>query len=470
MPNSKPLVLDVDGTFLKTDMLMESFWGALGQNPIACIGVCVKHFSNRARLKRELAGLAQLRVDLLPVNPQVAELARHSKQMGRKVLFASGSDKVLVAQLAADHGMDQPVFASDGQVNLTGSRKAAALVEAFGEAGFDYAGDGPVDKPVWQAAENAIIVGSHPQIARSLANSCSNVEEFGGGWQMRDLLRAFRPHQWVKNALLFLPLIAAHRFDMAGLLIVLVAAIAFSAAASAIYIVNDLLDLEADRLHPTKRDRPFASGAVPILTGMAASVILGGFALGLAFAISWSMMGIVALYMSLSLAYSLKLKRMRWIDIATLAGLYTLRVIAGAVAAKVLASGFLVAFIFPSFIALGCVKRLTELTLAANDEKLPGRGYGRLDRGDLLNVAGLGIAGALLAFFLYSFTATAKDLYANIWQVWLALIPIGAWMIRMVTLGWQGKQDYDPIVFAMRDKIGIALIVATLALLFTAVG
>jgi 4-hydroxybenzoate polyprenyltransferase len=465
---SKPLILDVDGTFLKTDMLLESFWQAMGQHPLACLGICVRHFSNRARLKKELAGLADLRLDLLPVNSQIAELARQSQKQGRQVLFASGSDETLVRALAEEHGIDQPVFASDGEVNLTGARKAAMLSEAYGKGGFDYAGDGPVDEPVWQAAENAIIVGEHPEMAKSLATSGSNVEEFGGGWRKRDLIRALRPHQWVKNVLLFLPLIAAHRIDTAGLLIVLFAAIAFSLAASTIYIVNDLLDLEADRLHPTKCRRPFASGAVPILVGMITALGIGVFALALAFAISWSMLGIVALYMSLSLAYSLKLKRMRWVDIATLAALYTLRVIAGAIAAKVLASGFLVAFIFPTFITLGCVKRLTELTLATTDERLPGRGYGRSDRGDLLNVAGLGMVGSLLVFFLYSFTDAAAALYPNVWQLWLAMIPLAGWQVRMVMLGWKGRMDYDPIVFAMRDKYGLALIALMLTVMFTA--
>ncbi len=470
MANAKPLVLDVDGTFLKTDMLLESFWQALGRNPLGCLGTCLRHFSRPARLKRELAALAHLRTDLLPVNETVAELAQRSQGRGRKVVLASGSDHALVAQLARDHGIDAPVLASDGSTNLTGARKAAALVKAYGPGGFDYAGNSKVDMPVWQVAENAIIVGDHANFVRTLAREGHNVEEIRGTWRLRDLIRALRPHQWVKNVLLFLPLIAAHEFAMSGFATVLVGVIAYSLAASSIYVVNDLLDLEADRQHATKRRRPMASGAVPIVVGMVSAVLLGVAALGIAFAISTPMLAIVALYMGLSLAYSLKLKRMRWVDVATLAALYTLRVVAGAVAAEVAASGFLVAFIFPTFITLGCVKRLTELALAKSDERLPGRGYGRRDRGDLLNVAGLGTFGALLAFFLYSFTAAAAGLYHNIWQLWLALLPIAGWMTRMVVLGWQGKQDYDPIVFAMRDKIGLALIALTLTAMFTAAG
>lgn len=466
----KPLVLDVDGTFLTTDMLLECFWQALGRDPIATLKASVNNIFKRAALKRALAEIADLRTDLLPVNPEVAELAQHSIAQGRDVVLASGSDERLVARLADDHKILGRVFGSDGKVNMTGTRKAAALVKAYGKGGFDYAGDSPVDTPVWQVAENAIIVGHHPLIAAELARAGGNVEEFHHRWRKRDLIRALRPHQWVKNVLLFLPLIAAHRVDFAGVMIVLIAAIAFSLAASTIYIVNDLLDLEADRLHPKKKHRPFAAGTVPILVGMITALALGTFALGLAFAMSWAMLGVVGLYMILSLAYSLKLKRMRWVDIATLAGLYSMRVIAGAVAAKVIASGFLVAFIFPTFLTLGCVKRLTELALAQNDDPLPGRGYGRPDRSDLLNVAGLGIFGALLVFFLYSFTQTAQMLYSNQWQLWLALIPISAWLARMVRLGWKGEMDYDPIVFAMRDRYGLALIILTLTILFTAVG
>ncbi|MFQ5438365.1 MAG: UbiA family prenyltransferase, partial [Paracoccaceae bacterium] len=262
--------------------------------------------------------------------------------------------------------------------------------------------------------------------------------------------------------------IAAHRFDASGVLVVLAAAMAFSAAASGIYIVNDLLDLEADRLHPTKKNRPFAAGDVPIEIGMASASVLGLGALGVAGLINVWLLGVLALYMAISLAYSLRLKRLRWVDVATLAGLYTLRVVAGAMAIEVVASGFLVAFIYPTFIALGCVKRLTELTLAVSNERLPGRGYGRADRGDLLNVASLGIVGALLAFFIYSFTPAAAVLYPNIWHLWLALVPLAGWLVRMVLMGWRGKQDYDPIVFALRDRYGIALIALTLMLMFTA--
>jgi len=161
---------------------------------------------------------------------------------------------------------------------------------------------------------------------------------------------------------------------------------------------------------------------------------------------------------------------MRWIDIATLASLYTLRVVAGAAAAQVYVTGYMLVYIFPVFVCLGCVKRLTELTLATSDERLPGRGYGRPDREDLLNVAILGMFGALLVFFLYSFTEQARGLYETQWLLWLALVPMAGWLWRMVSLGYKGKQDYDPIVFAMKDKYGLSLIIFILTIVLYAAG
>jgi 4-hydroxybenzoate polyprenyltransferase len=231
-----------------------------------------------------------------------------------------------------------------------------------------------------------------------------------------------------------------------------------------------LLDLEADRLHATKHKRPFASGAVPIQIGMIACAVLAVLALGIGSFLGTAFLLVIVGYMVLSLAYSLKLKRMRWVDIATLAALYTIRVVAGAAAGQVAVSGFMLIFIFPVFIALGCVKRMTELTLAKNDDPVPGRGYGRKDKGDLLNMAAIGVVGALVIYFLYTLSDQAKALYPMRWLLWAAMVPIAYWLIRMVRLGYFGRQDYDPIVFALRDKRGMGLLMLTLSMMFYAAG
>ncbi len=468
--DSTPLVLDVDGTFLRTDMLFECFWAGLGKAPVETLRLSWTHLRDRARLKHELARVAGLRTDLLPVNEEVAALARAARDNGREVVLASASDTELVVPLARDHGLSDRVFASTPERNLKGKAKAEALVGAYGEGGFDYAGNEVADRAIWDRARGAIVVGSHPGIVRGLTSAGKPVTEVPGQWTVSDLMRALRPHQWVKNVLLFVPMIAAHDFYAMTILTILLGIAAFSAAASSIYVVNDLLDLEADRLHATKNRRPFASGAVPIRVGMAACAVLMALACGISLMISWGFFGVVALYMVLSLSYSLKLKRLRWVDIATLAGLYTLRVVAGALAVEVDVSTYLLVFIFPTFLTLGCVKRLTEVTLAKSNKRLPGRGYGRRDRGDLLNVAWLGTFGSLLVFFLYTFTEHALKLYPTRWLLWVAMAPLALWLIRMVRMGYTGRQDYDPIVFALRDKRGLGLVFLMLAIMFYAAG
>ena len=470
MTQTKPLVLDVDGTFLRTDLLFESFWSGLGHAPFDVLRACRAHFRDRSRLKSELARIGKPRLDLVPVDPNVLTTAQTALEQGHEVLLASAADKPLVQELAQMHGLSDRVFASGGGINLKGRAKAKALVDAFGNQGFHYAGNERIDIEIWKQADEAIIVGPVRDAKASMEALNRPYTQLPGGWRKRDLIRALRPHQYVKNVLLLLPIIAAHQFSFEALLPILFGIIAFSAAASSIYIVNDLLDLAADRLHPKKKTRPFASGAVPIFVGMKACAALMLAALGIAATLNWAFFFIVLLYMGLSLAYSLKLKRMRWIDIATLAGLYTIRVVAGAAAGMVDVTTYMLVFIFPVFVTLGCVKRLTELTLATSDERLPGRGYGRPDRGDLLNVAGLGMFGAMLVFFLYSFTDQAKELYPTQWLLWVAMLPLAAWLFRMVSLGYKGKQDYDPIVFAMRDRHGISLIIFTLTLMFYAAG
>ncbi len=469
MKKTKPLVLDVDGTFLRTDMLFECLWGGLGRDPVATCRAIWETFGDKAALKAQLAEISQPRVDLMPVSAPVQAVVDAAKEQRVEVVLASASDMSLVRELAQTHDLSPNVFASENGVNLRGSAKADALVAAYGEGGFHYAGNELDDFAIWDKADETIIVGPVPGAKHKLITEHS-VTELAGGWAWADLVRALRPHQYVKNILLLLPLIAAHQFGLIPFLTILLAIVAFSAAASCIYIVNDLLDLEADRLHVKKKHRPFASGAVPIMVGMKACLALGILALGVAFCLNWAFFGIVALYMALSLSYSLKLKRLRWVDIATLAALYTIRVVAGAAAAEIYVSGFMLVFIYPVFITLGCVKRLTELTLATSDERLPGRGYGKPDRPDLMNVACLGMFAALFVFFLYSFTDQAISLYKSQWLLWVAMIPIAGWLWRMVSLGYKGKQDHDPIVFAMKDRHGLSLLIFTITIMFYAAG
>ncbi len=451
-------MVDVDGTLLKTDMLFESFWAALGRHPLLCLLAVFGLVLNRPALKKRLAELAALDIARLPLRPEVVGLISTAQKEGRPVLLASGSDISLVAPLSDRLGLDTPPMASDGVVNLTGAKKAAALKAAFGAGGFCYIGDSKADIPVWQAGSGGYIVAPSRRMSARVAAAGLKLAPLGQANSAMALLRSLRPHQWVKNILLFLPLLAAHRADLSGFLLALWGVAVFSMAASAIYIVNDLLDLAADRQHETKRHRPFAAGDAGLLPGMGLAAALALAALGGAWLHSWPMAAIIALYMVLSLSYSMGLKRLRWVDISTLAALYTLRVVAGSVAVGVPMSGWLGAFIFPVFLALGGVKRLIELGKAKDAAPLPGRGYAPRDRADLRNIAITASVGALVVYALYTYSEIAATLYRNLPEIRLAAIPVALWLGRMIALGWRGKMDYDPIVFALRDPIGLALV------------
>lgn len=420
MADPRPLVVDLPA-LLRTGLALETVWGGLGRAPRATLAALARGRSDA------LADAAALRHDLLPLTPAAETRIAEALREGRRVFLLS-RDAALGAPIAEELGIELLVLPAQG--------RAAALEARFGPRGY------------------ALIEGEPPL----------------AGFDARAMLRALRPHQWVKNILLFLAPIAAHAFGIATLLQILLGIVAFSAAASSIYIVNDLLDLEADRLHESKRRRPFASGDLPIWSGMAAFAVLLALALGLGAFLGTEFVGVLVIYVGLSLAYSLRLKRMRWIDVFTLAALYTLRVFAGAAAGGVEASIYMLIFIFPVFLTLGCVKRLTELARATGPERLPGRGYGKADQEDLLNMAGLGTVGALVIFALYITTDHAQSLYPTRWMLWLALPPIALWMIRMIALGARGRMDYDPIVFALRDRRGIGLLLITLSLMFYSAG
>ena len=452
-----PLVVDIDGSLLKTDMLLESFWAAMGRHPVLCLLAVFKLIFQKAALKKRLAELSALDVSLLPFREEVIELLQRAQKDGREVILASGSDRTLVEPLSLRLGLNSEPMASDGLTNLTGRAKAEALTARYGAKGFIYLGDSMADLPVWSAGEGGYIVATNPKLGKKAEEAGLSLTPVGKPNSGLALLKALRPHQWVKNVLLLLPLIASHRADMVSILLALWGIAVFSAAASSIYIVNDLMDLAADRKHKTKCNRPFASGSATILSGMGMTVALAIVALGGAALHSWQLAAIILLYMALSLSYSMGLKRLRWVDISTLAALYTLRVVAGSVAVGVAMSGWLGAFVFPVFLALGGVKRLIELGKAEDDAQLPGRGYAKKDRADLRNIAITASVGAIVVYSLYTYSEIAATLYKNLFEIRLAAIPVALWLGRMIYRGWQGRMDYDPIVFALRDPIGLAL-------------
>lgn len=464
----RPLVVDVDGSLLRTDMLFESFWNALGRTPFATILAVLFNFHRKARLKRRLAQLAKIDFRFLPLNPKVVETIQDARDDGRPVYLASGGDEILVRQLAETTHLADHYFASNGVVDMTASNKASTLVRRFGRGGYCYIGDHMADVPVWADADEIYIVGDTPAVHQAVARLGKDATYLEGSWNIFDLLRAMRIYQWVKNLLMFLPYFAAQRTDVYGFLQVTLGIIAFSLVASAIYIVNDLFDLEADRKHPSKKRRPFASGAVPIAVGMVAATLSGLLGLVIAASMGRDVLGIFMVYIVASLAYSIYLKRLKWVDIATLAGLYTLRVVAGGIAANATVTIWLIGFIVPVFLSLSSVKRMTELARSSRTKRVPGRGYTRSDRRTLLWVARVAAVVSVILFVIYTFSPTAIALYAGIWELRWCAIPVSAWLYRMIDTAGDGRQDYDPIIFAVRDRISLLLLAVTILGLYNA--
>ena len=452
-----PLVLDVDGTLLRTDMLYENFWAAMGHDSPTTLGLLARDWRRPNRLKADLHRIAAPNVALLPLRPEVVALADDARRAGRPVRLASGSDQALVEAVARRLDLPGDHFGSDPDRNLTGETKARVLVGRFGDGGFDYAGNADADLPAWGAARRVIAIAPGAGLRRRLEALEKPVQIVGERPGAGALWRELRPHQWVKNLLLFLPLLVAHEFGAATLAATLLAVAAFCAGASAIYILNDLLDLESDRLHPEKRARPIASGALPIRKAMVAS---GGLVL-LALALAWGagppVAGLTLLYMVLSLTYSLWLKKRRWIDVASLAVMFLMRVLTGAAAAQIAVPGLVLGFVFTVFLTLACVKRMTALAREVNGGHLPGRGYTLADLKGLERMAAAGIAASAALFLAYAFSGHSAALYDSQLLLAVAVLPLAAWLTRIVRLSEQGRENYDPVRFVTHDRTGLLI-------------
>ncbi len=462
------LAVDLDGTLIASDMLHESFWATLGSNRpqfFRAIGALLT--GGKAAVKAALAG-AELDIARLPFKEEVLDEIKRRKDAGAHIVLATASNQAL-ADAVADHlGLFDEVMASDDTTNLKGPVKADALTEKFGEKGFAYIGDAPADVPVWDAAKEAIAVDVAPtlksQISTDLVTEIDSAAAPAG--RLKAGFKALRPHQWLKNLLIFIPMLLAHQLDGGTVFKAIAAFVAFSLIASSVYVLNDLLDLSADRAHPRKRLRPFASGALPLQVGLvlAPGLFLAGLAVG-AFA-GPLFLGVLVFYYFCTLAYSLFLKRITVIDICMLAGLYTLRVIAGAAATQTPPSVWLLGFSIFFFLAMAAVKRQAELVdlLAAGKDKAAGRGYIPEDL-PLITMMALsaGYVSVLVAG-LYLTSDAVAQLYSFPPALWGICAVLIYWISRIVMLTHRQRMHDDPIVFAVTDKISLFCGAAIIAL------
>jgi 4-hydroxybenzoate polyprenyltransferase len=457
-----PLAVDLDGTLIATDLLWEGLFALLRKNPLYIFLVPFWLAGGPARLKQAIAARIDIDAAALPYRQDLVERLRADHVEGRRIVLATGTPRKFAEAVATHLGIFDAVLATDGVDNLTSQRKRAALVAAYGDGGFDYAGNSRHDVAVFDAARAAIVVAPDREAARwQAAHGCDIIP--GPKRTLKSVLKMLRVHQWSKNTLIAVPMVLSHEyFNTTMILQCVLAFISFSAVASAIYIVNDFFDLALDRQHPTKRNRPFASGVLSIPFGLVSIGMLLVVGIGAGLMVSWPFMGVLGGYIVITTAYSLALKRMLLIDVLTLAGLYTVRVIAGAAATGVGVSFWLLAFSMFFFLSLALVKRYVELGSPSliPGERIAGRGYRCEDR-DVVAQAGMASAfSSALVLALYMNSEAVRELYPHPWVVW-PLSPIVLYLtMRVWVLGRRGEMHDDPVVFIISDwrsQIVIAL-------------
>lgn len=454
-----PLVVDLDGTLILTDMLHESALRILRETPLNTLRIPYWLSKGKAALKQHLASRTDFDPSLLPYNSELLDWLKQQKTCGRVLVLCTASDKSIAVSIARHLDIFDEVIASDGAVNLAGKYKSETLAQRFGHLGFDYAGNSSADLAVWARARRAVLVNASDGLAKKAEGVCEIEQVFPSKAPgFRTWCKVLRVHQWMKNLLLFVPMFAAHQLtDASAWAALMLAFLSFSVCASSVYIANDLLDLESDRLHPRKRHRPFASGRVPAWTGVVlapvlliASLILGAYVPG-------DFLAWLAFYFVLTCLYSWNLKRLLLIDCLALAMLYTLRIIAGAAAASKELSFWLLAFSVFLFLSLAFVKRYAELSiqLTEGSGKVHGRGYLVTDA-PLIQILGIASGYAsVLVLALYLNSDAVLLLYQTPEFVWAAVPVMLFWISWMWMQAHRGRMHDDPMIFAMRDKASV---------------
>jgi 4-hydroxybenzoate polyprenyltransferase/phosphoserine phosphatase len=459
------LCVDMDRTLVTTDTLIESLTRLLRRNPALIFVLPWWLLRGRAHLKEQVALRAGLDAALLPYNPEVLGFLREEQLRGRRIVLATASDRRIAAAVAAHLRFFSDVFASDGKANLKGSAKADALVRRYGARGYVYVGDGWADLPVWRNSAGAVVVGGSPELLARIAQTTPVIRCLGttAPGVASTLLRLARPHHWVKNLLLLVPLATAHRVgDATAWTASVLGIIAACLASSAVYAVNDVADLPADRAHPVKRARPLASGHLQPRIALLFAGTLAGVALLVGARLPAAFVPSLLVYLAGATVYSLWLKRVAYADVAALASLYVLRVQMGAAAIAVPVSHWLLGFTALLFLGLALLKRYIELDEAARSGRdlRPWRGY---PPGHATAVARLGFASgvgavAILAFYVCSREASLY--YARPDLLW-GLVPLVAlWLVRAWRIALRNGMDDDPVAFAVRDTPTYAVLMA----------
>lgn len=452
--NSIPLIVDLDGTFIYTDLLYEGIVGLVKKNFLYIFILLPWLIKGKAHLKNKVSGIAQINLELLPYNVELLKFLQKESGKGRKIILATASPIDYALEISKIHPIFNEVYGTN-EINLKGKNKLNLLIENFGEKKFDYIGNSNSDLIIFASSRYSYLVNA----TTSLKNNTKKISNLQSTWKSRkgsfgNFLKAIRPYQWVKNLLVFVPIITAHKFHSPHLIIqTFYAFIAFSFVASSGYIINDLSDLNSDRSHPRKRFRPLASGQLSILSGILFSLVFLGGGIYIATRLSFAFLLILFLYFVVSLSYSLYFKKAVLYDVFILALLYSIRVFAGGKVIGVQLSFWLIAFSTLIFLSLAFVKRYSELMQVNNKAGLISRGREYfLEDLHLLQVMGI-VSGfsSVIVFSLYINSPEVAYLYSRPKALWIISLLFLFWISRIWLITIRGKMTDDPIIFAIKD-------------------
>ena len=452
------LCVDMDGTVLATDTLWESLLVLVKSHPWLLFLLPLWLCGGRAAFKRQIAQRVQPDISLFPYRKEVLAFLAEEKNSGREIVLASAADEKIAADVAAHLGLFSAVLASNGTLNLSGRRKLDAIERHAAGNEFDYIGDSLADLPIWSRAHKAMLVSPSARLFKRVAAAAPVGRVFRSERNtLRRLMKALRVNQWSKNLLIFVPLIVGHKItDLHMVSNALWAFLAFCLCASSAYVLNDLMDLEADRRHPRKRNRPFAAGDLGIALGLTLVPVLWllSFATAGLFA-SFRFSIALFIYFAITLAYSFWIKRIVILDVLTLAGLYTIRVLAGGAATGIPISPWLLAFSAFLFLSLALVKRYAELRLvrSVSGLEVSGRDY---NVGDLQLLSSIGPASGLISILVLALYINSPEvvlLYRSPLTLWLIGPLLLYWITRLWLLAHRDSIIDDPLVFTARDPI-----------------
>ena len=449
-----PLCVDLDGTLVRSDMLHETVMLLIKKSPLSMVALPIWLKGGKANLKRMIAERVEISVGSLPDRKEVLDLIATARCDGRHIVLATAAPS-LIANAIADHlGIFDEVLSSSSSVNLAGARKAELLSARFGEGGFDYIGNDHIDIEVIKRARRGYLVSSSTSIRKTARESCKNIsfiDNHRGG--LKSWIKAIRVHQWLKNGLIFIPALAAHEVgNFNTMLSALIAFVSFCLCASSVYILNDILDLSSDRIHKTKHRRPFASGDLPILSGVLVMLLLLALSVMLALTLNYKFLLIIGFYYLITLSYSVFLKKQVVVDVILLAGLYTTRILAGAAATEIMPSFWLLAFSMFVFLCLAMVKRYSELRVSVKSQSmLAGRGYMPDDLPVIMSLGSSSGMVSVLILAMYMQSEGMTSMYPSPQWLWLTPPLMLYWITRLWLKAHRGEIDDDPVVFAARD-------------------